>query len=114
MKSNTEAKSAQTPKNKTTKSKGLKAKGEPPAKVDTKPEGDIETTDRLPGNIDELKATKGGLVSYLFLSGKDKEAITRELKSAFDLNDGQAVKIVRRIAGRVRFFQRSLELMATK
>ncbi|MCZ7637640.1 MAG: hypothetical protein M5U12_38355 [Verrucomicrobia bacterium] len=68
----------------------------------------------MPGNLDELKATKGGLVSFLFLSGKDKEAIAAELKTAFKLGDAQAAKIVRRITGRVRLFQRVFELMAAK
>jgi hypothetical protein len=45
------------------------------------------------------------------LSGKDKEAIAAEPKAAFKLPDTQAVKIVRRITGRARFFQRVGELM---
>jgi hypothetical protein len=52
--------------------------------------------------------------AYLFLSGKDKEAIAAELKAAFKLPDTQAVKIVRRITGRARFFQRVDELMTAK
>jgi hypothetical protein len=53
-------------------------------------------------------------IAYLFLSGKDKEAIAAELKAAFKLPDTQAVKIVRRITGRARFFQRVDELMTAK
>jgi hypothetical protein len=73
-----------------------------------------EPVDRLPSNLDELKASKSGLVAYLFLSGKDKEAIATELKAAFKLPEAQAVKITRRITGRARFFQRVGELMAAK
>ena len=50
----------------------------------------------------------------MFLSGKDKEDIAQELKTAFKLGDAQAAKIVRRITGRVRLFQRVFELMAAK
>jgi len=114
MKNNTEAKREQTPKEKAPKAKAPKAKREPATKAGTKADADSETTDRLPGNVEELKATKGGLVSFLFLSGKDGEEIAKELKAAFNLTDVQAVKIVRRITGRVRFFQRAFELMATK
>ena len=83
-------------------------------KTKAEADADAETGDRLPGNLEELKATKGGLVSFLFVSGKDKEAIAAELKAAFKLGDAQAVKIVRRITGRVRLFQRVFELMAAK
>ena len=75
-----------------------------------KGEDDAETGDRLPGNLEELKAAKGGLVASLFLAGKDKEAIAAELKRAFNLEDGHAAKIVRRITGRVRLFRRIFEL----
>jgi hypothetical protein len=114
MKNNTEAKKEQTPKDQALKAKAPKAKREPAAKVVTKADVDSESTDRLPSTIDELKATKGGLVSFLFLSGKDKEEIVKDLKAAFNLSDVQAVKIVRRIMGRARFFQRAFELIATK
>ena len=70
--------------------------------------------DRLPSTLDELKATKGGLVCYLFFSGKAKDEITSELQSSFKLGDTQAAKIVRRITGRARLFQRVSELMAAK
>jgi hypothetical protein len=115
MKNNTESKKAATPK-------ASKAKREPAAKQANveapkpakKSKQESEPVDRLPSNIDELKASKSGLVAYLFLSGKDKEAIAEELKTAFKLPDAQAVKIVRRITGRARFFQRVNELMAAK
>ena len=48
------------------------------------------------------------------MSGKDKDDIARELKAAFKLTDGQAAKIVRRITGRARFFQRAFALLAAK
>jgi hypothetical protein len=38
----------------------------------------------------------------------------RQLKAAFKLPDTQAAKIVRRITGRARFFQRVDELMTAK
>jgi hypothetical protein len=50
-----------------------------------------------------LKAGKAGLATYLFLTGKGKEEIAAELKSAFKLSDTQAAKIVRRIVGRGSF-----------
>ena len=83
------------------------------AKVE-KPEADTETSDRLPGSVEELKESKSGLVAFLFLSGKEKEAIANELKAAFKLSDAQALKITRRITGRARFFQRAQELTAAK
>jgi len=75
---------------------------------------DAEPTDRLPTTVEELKESKSGLVSFLFLSGRDKEDIAKELKAAFKLTDGQAAKIVRRITGRARFFQRAFALMHAK
>jgi len=45
--------------------------------------------------------TEGGLVCYLFLSGKEKTDIAKELKTALGLGDNQAVKIVRQMSGRV-------------
>jgi hypothetical protein len=95
------------------KPKPAKNRREAAAKA-VKADADNETGDRLPANVEELKATKGGLVSFLFLSGKDKEAIARELKSAFKLTDVQAVKITRRITGRARFFQRAFTLTSAK
>ena len=87
-----------------------KAKKEPTAKV----EKDEEPVDRLPTTVAELKESKSGLVTFLFLSGKDKDAIVKELATAFKLAEAQAVKIVRRITGRARFFRRAFDLMAAK
>jgi hypothetical protein len=117
MKSNTESKKTATPK--TSKAKREPAAKAPKADVEAakpakKSKEESEPIDRLPSNIDELKASKSGLVAYLFLSGKDKEAIAAELKAAFKLPEAQAVKITRRITGRARFFQRVGELMAAK
>jgi hypothetical protein len=89
----------------------VKAKEPKPAKT-AKTGG--EAVDRLPATVDELKASKGGLVCFLFLAGKDKPEIAKELKAAFNLSDTQAVKIIRRITGRARFFRRVFELMAAK
>ena len=80
----------------------------------TKADTDAESVDRLPTTVEELKESKSGLVSFLFLSGKDKGDIAKELKAAFKLTDGQAAKIVRRITGRARFFQRAFALTAAK
>jgi hypothetical protein len=117
MKNSTESKKEATPK-------APKAKREAAAKADKptpdkakpakKAKDEGEPVDRLPSSIDELKTSKSGLVAYLFLSGKDKEAIAAELKAAFKLPDMQAAKIVRRITGRARFFQRVDELMTAK
>ena len=102
------------PKDSAAKAKAPKAKREPAAKVEkeAKADAEAEPADRLPATVEELKESKSGLVSFLFLSGKDKEDIAKELKAAFKLTDGQAVKIVRRITGRARFFQRAFALMA--
>ena len=97
---------AKEPKTKTKNGKRGK-----PAKA-AKPEP--ETSDRLPSSVDELKASKGGLVTFLFLAGRDRDGIAKELKAAFKLSDEQALKITRRITGRARFFQRALELTAGK
>ena len=112
MKNNTEATKDQTPK---TQAEAPKAKPEPKAKAAKEAaDSDGEATDRLPTSVEELKETKGGLVTYLFLSGKDKEAIAKDLAATFKLPDGHAAKIVRRITGRARFFQRAFALMAAK
>ena len=92
------------------KAKAPKAKKEPAAKV----EKDEEPADRLPTTVAELKESKSGLVTFLFLSGKEKEDIAKELAATFKLADAQAVKIVRRITGRARFFRRAFDLMAAK
>ncbi|MHB9007739.1 MAG: hypothetical protein ACYDC1_12485 [Limisphaerales bacterium] len=111
MKNNTE-----TTKDQTTKTpKTSKAKRQP-AKVAKEPqvESETEPVDRVPASLEELKASKGGLVTFLFLSGKEKEDVAKELKTAFKLTDDQAGKIVRRITGRARFFRRAFDLMAAK
>ncbi|MBE7502198.1 MAG: hypothetical protein M5U12_12395 [Verrucomicrobia bacterium] len=87
-----------------------KAKKEPVAKV----EKEEEPADRLPTTVAELKESKSGLVTFLHLSGKDKDDIAKELAATFKLADAQAVKIVRRITGRARFFRRAFDLMAAK
>ena len=98
------------------KAKQPKAKRAAKAKTARKAKKDKQAgaADRLPSTLDELKATKGGLVCYLFFSGKEKAEITAELQAAFKLGEAQAAKIVRRITGRARLFQRVFELMAAK
>ncbi len=86
------------------------AKVEKAAKSDT----DGEVNDRLPTSFDELKETKGGFVAYHFLTGKDRDAIAKELATAFKLAEPQAAKIVRRITGRVRLYARVFELVPAK
>jgi hypothetical protein len=93
------------PKTKPANGKTAKAKVKKP---------EPETGDRLPSSVDELKASKGGLVTFLFLAGRDRDGIAKELKAAFKVSDEQALKITRRITGRARFFQRALELTAAK
>jgi hypothetical protein len=109
MKTNSEAKKEQAPKSKTSKAKSEAApkptKAAKPAK---------EPADRLPTTIDELKDGKAGLVTYLLLTGKGKDEIAAELKVEFKVSDAQAAKIVRRIDGRLRFFQRALALVPAK
>ena len=70
--------------------------------------------DRMPTTVAELKESKSGLVTFLFVSGKDKDAIAAEVAGTFKVAEAQAVKIVRRITGRARFFRRAFELMAVK
>ena len=94
------------------KAKAPKAKKEPAAKVEK--DTDSEPADRMPTTVEELKESKSGLVTFLFLSGKDKETIAKEVATTFKLADTQAVKIVRRITGRARFFRRAFNLMAAK
>ncbi len=114
MRNNKEAKGEQTAKTQTSTPapapKAPKARKEPAAKV----EKDEEPADRLPATVEELKESKSGLVTFLFLSGKDKDAIAKELAETFKLSEPQAVKIVRRITGRARFFRRAFDLMAAK
>ena len=65
MKNGTESKKETTTK--APKAKTTKAEAAPkPAKAQKKAK---EPTDRLPSNLDELKAGKAGLATYLFLSG---------------------------------------------
>ncbi|HNQ88395.1 MAG TPA: hypothetical protein PKM73_07275 [Verrucomicrobiota bacterium] len=92
------------------KAKAPKAKKESAAKV----EKDEEPADRLPTTVAELKESKSGFVTFLHLSGKEKEDIAKELAATFKLAEAQAVKIVRRITGRARFFRRAFDLMAAK
>jgi hypothetical protein len=92
------------------KAKAPKAKKEPVAKV----EKDEEPADRLPTTVEELKESKSGFVTFLHLSGKDKDAIAKEVAATFKLADAQAVKVARRITGRARFFRRAFDLMAAK
>ena len=107
MKNGTESKKETTPK-------APKAKRQPAPKPAKAVRRGKEPADRLPTTVDELKAGKAGLATYLFLSGKGKEEIACELKAAFKLSDTQAAKIARRTLGRVRFFQRALSLVTGK
>ena len=110
-----ETSTEQPSKDQATKTKAPKSRREPAAKpLKEAKAAEVESGGRLPKNLEELKASKGGLVSFLFLSGKAKEDIATELKAAFKVTDAQAAKIVRRITGRARFFQRVAELMAAK
>ncbi|MCL5098132.1 MAG: hypothetical protein M1608_11525 [Candidatus Omnitrophica bacterium] len=83
MKNNKEAKKEQTAKTQTptptAAPKTAKARKEPAVKV----EKDEEPADRLPTSLDELKESKSGLVTFLFLSGKEQEDIAKELGTAF-------------------------------
>jgi hypothetical protein len=107
MKNGTESKKETTPK-------APKAKRQPAAKPAKAAKREKEPADRLPSTVDELKAGKAGLATYLFLSGKGKDEIAGELKAAFKLSDTQAAKVTRRIVGRARFFQRALSLVTAK
>jgi len=57
---------------------------------------------------------KGGFVAFHFLTGKDKDAIAKDLAASFKLTEPQAAKIVRRITGRVRLYGRVFELVPAK
>jgi hypothetical protein len=107
MKNGTESK-------KETTTKAPEAKRQPAAKPAKAAKRAKVTADRLPPTLDELKAGKAGLATYLFLSGKGRDEITAELKSAFKLSDTHAAKITRRVLGRARFFQRALSLVTGK
>ena len=119
MKTNTEAKKEQSPKTTAApaqngKAKTPKAKKESAPKAEVKADTESEPVDRLPTTVAELKESKSGLVTFLFLSGREKEDIAKELQATFKLAESQAVKIVRRITGRARFFRRAFDLMAAK
>ena len=92
------------------------AKVEKPSKAAkaAKADADRESTDRLPTTLAELKETKGGFVAFHFLTGKDKDAIAKDLAAAFKLAEPQAAKIVRRITGRVRLYARVFDLVPPK
>jgi hypothetical protein len=104
-------KAAKTPEPKSDQVSTVKVKQAKPVKG---AKAGSETADRLPASIEELKASKSGLICYLFLSGKGKEDIVKEFKTAFNLSDAAPAKIIRRITGRVRFDRRVFELMAVK
>ncbi len=123
MKTNTEAKKEQTLKTTTApaaapaqngRAKAPKAKKESAPMAEVKADTESEPVDRLPTTVAELKESKSGLVTFLFLSGRDKDEIAKELQATFKLAESQAVKIVRRITGRARFFRRAFDLMAAK
>ena len=114
MKNNSEAVKDQAPKTLAPKAPKAKRQAAPKVEKVAKAESDSEPADRLPTTVEELKASKGGLVTFLLLSGKDKAEIAKELKAAFKLSEEQAVKIVRRITGRARFFQRAFSLVPAK
>jgi hypothetical protein len=111
LKNGTESKKETTPKAPKVKAKARTEQAAKPAKTAKRAK---EPADRLPATVEELKAGKAGLATYLFLSGKGKDEIAAELKSAFKLSATQAAKIVRRIVGRARFFQRALSLVTAK
>jgi len=107
-------KASEAKSNRTTKAiKGLKLPKQPKAANGVKDpsEGDSEPVDRLPTTLAELKETKSGLVAVLYLAGKDRVAISKELKTTFRVSEAQALKITRRIEGRVRLYQRIFHLV---
>jgi len=80
----------QAPRTRRPRRRHRRRKREPAAKASkaVKVENDAEPADRLPTTVEELKESKSGLVSFLFLSGKEKQDIAKELKTAFKLTDG--------------------------
>lgn len=74
-------------------------------------EADTEKLDRLPTTLAELRETKGGFIATLFLKGRDRDGIAKEVKAAFRLTEARAMKITRRIIGRIRLYQRIFELL---
>jgi hypothetical protein len=111
MKKTTESTKDQTPKNPAPEPKAAKAKKAPRS---AKGEVDAENVDRLPTTLAELKETKGGFVAYQFLTGKERDAIAKDLATTFKLAEGQAMKVTRRITARVRLYQRIFDLVAVK
>jgi hypothetical protein len=111
MKKTTEPTKDQTPK---IAAESKLAKSKKAARETDKADADGESTDRLPTNVGELKETKGGFVAYQFLTGKDRDVIAKELAASFKLAEAQALKITRRIIGRVRLYQRVFELVPVK
>ena len=80
-----------------------------------KPE--TETSDRLPSSVDELKASKSGLVTSLFLSGRDKEIFElrtvadepmtlQEIGDMYGITRERARQIERRMMDRLRDYLR--------
>lgn len=88
------------------------AKAKKPAKTaKADKEADGEASDRLPTTLAELKEGKGGLVSYLYLTGIDRDAIVAKVREAFKVTEAQAFKIARRHIGRTRLYVRILEVL---
>ncbi len=79
-----------------------------------KKEADDDAADRLPATMEEMKESKSGLVAWMHVTGKEREEIAKAVKDTFKVSEAQAVKIVRRITGRARFFRRVFDLVAAK
>ncbi len=107
MKNGTESKKEATPK-------APKATRQPAVKPAKTAKRAKEPAARLPTTVEELKAGKAGLATYLFLTGKGKDVIAAELRTAFKVSETQAMNITRRVLGRARFFQRALSLVTAK
>ncbi len=88
-----------------TKESTRKISSKPKAAKSSASKTDGESIGRLPTTLKELKESKGGLVATPFLSGRDRDGIAQELKAAFKMNEAQALKVTRRITGRVRLYQ---------
>ncbi|MCP5523910.1 MAG: hypothetical protein H7A46_20430 [Verrucomicrobiales bacterium] len=69
-----------------------------------------QKTDRLPQAVQDMVAAKVGFVVFHWTRGKIKEEATGLTAKEFNTSTDQAHKIVRRITGWVRFFQRSFSL----
>ena len=85
-----------------------------PAEKPSKSDTDGKTSDRLPTTLDELKETKGGFVAFHFLTGKDKDAIAKDLTASFKLAEPQTAKIARRIIGCACLYAPVFELVPAK